>query len=183
MVIPNDRRRSRRQTARTLFAMTCVISLMATIPLAAVSSYNYPGGHALVQMNKIMRAEHCSPTNTTVHLDVYTCSNGATNLLHDAGLARYDKTEGLSLGEYADYAYIITEEPQQHVDDFDVIRPVKGWAGITMQLAQYRQALRARSLGILARHPQESLWDWSQRLLPVRPRVTDKVYIMKNRQR
>lgn len=139
----------------------------------------------MVKLNSLLRAErHSSARDKTpprVHLDAYTCSNGASNLLHDPKLAEYDKSEELKKGQYSSFAYLLTHEPELHATAFDTVKSISGWAGVEVQLRQYLQAVSKASVAPLLKLPDEGLVDWGLRLLPARPRLREQVYIMKNK--
>ena len=132
----------------------------------------------MLVLNKILAEEHAIVSNTTVHLDRYSKMTGATNLMQDTRLARYDKDESLTNAhDYKRHNYILTEMPDMHRERFEAIHSIKGWAGLQMQL----QPVHWEKLAALKRMRQEGVLDWIIRLTPVRFRLSEQVWIMQRR--
>lgn len=75
--------------------LTLAISAAATLMLAtsmlAISSANYPGGHAVMAMHRGL--QDSGTGNLTVHLDIPTCMSGATLFTFTREDIEYDRTE------------------------------------------------------------------------------------------
>ena len=179
-----SRRWHNKPLARTIFAAICATSAAVTVLSTIVSTHNYPGGAALLSLNEHLRQHGSSANDTMVHLDSYSCMTGASNFLQDRRLAQFDKDESLtSASQYKGYDYLVTHDPAFHSKLFEVIYPIRGWAGITLQLRQWKDALARRNAAGLRRQASESYNAWLARVFPAMPRLDDQVWIMRNRNR
>lgn len=164
--------------------MVCATSLVATITSTAISSYNYPGGHAMLAMNRLLVSGDHHFTNTTVHLDVYTRLAGATNLLHQPNLARLDKSENITKGNsgaYRNFQYLVVHEPELHTREWQKHTAIQGWAGLRRQRLHCSSALSGQVSLRQCLVPQtgESISHWLKRISPVRMRIRDQVHILR----
>ena len=177
------RRKSHRRLSQLLFLTVCLTAAVSTAAFTVISKYNYPGGQAILELNKLLALVHTTAVNTTVHLDIYSKTTGATNLMQDPRLARYDKDESLKLpSDYKRHSYLLTEEPDMHLERFEAAGHVKAWAGLALQLKPYRRLLNHGGLAALAPSKGESVLDWATRISPVRPLFREQVWIMQRRQ-
>lgn len=161
----------------------CLSSLASTVFLTLISMNNYPGGTGLTQLNQHLRQSYASRANTTVHLDVYSKMTGASNLLQDPLLATYDRNESLgSPSDYASFEWVLTHDGQALLNEeglgFRLVQSVKGWAGIRLQIRQYSDAVRTRSIRGLLPATGEGALPWLTRLLPARPLLAEQVFLI-----
>ncbi|CZS94547.1 related to ECM39 protein, involved in cell wall biogenesis and architecture [Rhynchosporium agropyri] len=121
-------------------AASCLVSTIMLL----ISSLNYPGGDALIQLHDIIETSHPSNTytNTTlnIHLDVLSCMTGITHFLETTHLSptlhlHYDKTESppstlLDPSFWSTFDYALMEEPGKAIGKWEVVRTVFAYSGI-----------------------------------------------------
>ncbi|KAJ3271613.1 dolichyl-P-Man:Man(7)GlcNAc(2)-PP-dolichol alpha-1,6-mannosyltransferase [Terramyces sp. JEL0728] len=76
---------------------------IVSMGMSVISAFNYPGGFALAEFRKY---------NGTVHLDPFTCMNGASRF-QESPYSTYYKNETLSV---YDFDYLISHEPEKHTE-------------------------------------------------------------------
>jgi len=111
-----------------------VLSLLANLAFTSVmtfvSSINYPGGHALVNLHYLEKGNE----NVRVHMDIASCQTGITRFLEANDNWEYDKTENMLNQELVDkftHLLILKDDFNSQSmaiikDNFDIIDEVKG---------------------------------------------------------
>lgn len=113
---------------RTLFLLSLIFltfNALATAFQVQISSYNYPGGQALLELHKL---EQDRGTPVFVHIDSYAAMNGITRFLELRPDWKYSKYEGYqSVQDFykAGYTHLLTSEPQ--------IQPEQIWSSVYTQ--------------------------------------------------
>ncbi|KAI5959948.1 ECM39 [Candida pseudojiufengensis] len=105
-----------------LVLLSCVLSLQ----MGYVSSFNYPGGHALAYTNDIIRNNHNNALN--VHIDVPACMTGVTKFgeIHEPWVS-YDKSENDDLN-LSQFDLVITKDK---LENWRLLRTFKVFHKIT----------------------------------------------------
>jgi hypothetical protein len=164
--------------------MLCLTSVLYTLASTVISTFNYPGAHALLRLNSILRSEGATPGNTTIHLNAYSRMNGISDMAHDETISRVSKDETLQdPGQYTVFDYIITHEPELYTRAFDPIQTIRGWAGFKVQLPRLLKAARQGEIDYFLPRSKEGLSTYLSRIFPVQPRLDELVWIMENRKR
>ena len=124
-----------RLLAMGLVASTAA-SFVASLGMALVSSYNYPGAQALVYLHD--SAEGSKP-DIRVHMDTLSCTTGVTRFLQIPRATNrgtrwfYDKTEDeerlLHPAFWNQFDYALAERPEKAIGSWEVIHTVEGFAG------------------------------------------------------
>ena len=107
-----------------------IATLLLTAAFLIPSIYNYPGGYAVMKMNHLIQQDIASRNITTqpsLHIDVYSAQTGVSRYLEVPEI-RYDKTEDLT--DFSAYDYLLTHNPEEAGDDFEVIEKEKCFTGI-----------------------------------------------------
>lgn len=153
---------------------------MATV----VSTFNYPGAHSLLRLNKLLREEGTSPENTAIHLNAYSRMNGISDMVHNTALARISKDETLETpGQYSVFDYIVTHQPDLHTKNFQPVQGIRGWAGIKSQIPHFKKAILQMDWAFFAPRTGEAVTAYVSRVLPLQPRLDELVWIMRNKKR
>lgn len=175
-------RRYNRRLSRFVFLCICSFSLGFTLLSTFISTQNYPGGYGLLLLNRHLQEDLSQERQPIAHLDVYGRMTGASNLLHLTGLT-YNRNESLTeASQYTDFDYVLTHEPRQLSGlEFEAVDTVKGWAGLQLQISQWKEVVRRRNLQNVSKTGEESLVEWIARIAPVRLRIEDQVWVLKNR--
>lgn len=177
------RRRHNRQLSRIIFRIVCLTSLAASVLSLIVSSYNYPGGLGLIALDQHLRTARLS-SRPTVHLDSYSCMTGASNMLHRPQLAIFDKDENIAPEDAKKYGqrynWLLSHEPELHNGRFEVVDSIEGWAGLQLQIKQWKGLLSGKRR-FMKRRKAESIAEWLLRLAPIRPRIQKQVYILRKK--
>ncbi|KAJ2123994.1 alpha-1,6- mannosyltransferase [Coemansia sp. RSA 720] len=123
---------------RQLVALTATLAAALSLVIAAtmtfISSYNYPGGHALA----LLHAIEPSP-NVSVHIDTFSAMTGVCRFGQLRADWVYDKSEGLDLDQFGNFTHLLTSDPKSHMKHgFDIIGTQYGYSGIQLD---YKQAL------------------------------------------
>jgi hypothetical protein len=95
--------------------------MLITAVMVHQSSLNYPGGYALLELNKLARK------NETVHLDVYACMNGITRFQYLPSVSYSKQEQNVS---FSQFNWIVNEKK---LDGFNVRKQVHGYAGLFKQ--------------------------------------------------
>ncbi|KAI8836230.1 Alg9-like mannosyltransferase family-domain-containing protein [Chytriomyces cf. hyalinus JEL632] len=103
-----------------LIPVALAVSFVAANASLEVSSLNYPGGVALRAVHDYVKMSDIEDGWPVVHMDVYTCQNGASRFLE---MGRkdgwtYRKDEGLSRDDEfvkAGFSHLLTTTPELHV--------------------------------------------------------------------
>lgn len=124
-----------RLLAMGLVASTAA-SFVASLGMALVSSYNYPGAQALIYLHD--SAEGSKP-DIRVHMDTLSCMTGVTRFLQIPRATNrgtrwlYDKTEDeerlLHPAFWNQFDYALAERPEKAIGSWEVIHTVQGFAG------------------------------------------------------
>ena len=105
-------------------------------------------------------------------------------MLHRPKLAIFDKDENIApedAKKYAQrYGWLVSHEPALHETRFEVVQSVKGWAGLQLQIKQWKGLLGGRSR-FLHKRKAESILAWLMRVSPVMPRIEEQVYILRKK--
>ncbi|KHJ33366.1 putative glycosyltransferase family 22 protein [Erysiphe necator] len=134
----------------TLVASVLCSSFFSTWMLF-ISSLNYPGGHAISQLNHILKEAslNFSESQISTHIDVLPCMTGFTRFLQlpESSLSgkdlpstnkapllfTYDKTEDKNLLRQSDwwqqFEYVLMEKPELALGNWEPIVTVLGYAG------------------------------------------------------
>lgn len=96
-----------------ILPFSLVVSFVCSMFFLKVSSMNYPGGHALLQLNEYFLDNNI--TNTTVHMTIPACMTGISRfgeLNHDIYGINYDKTENIDTirSNWNDFEFLITHQ-------------------------------------------------------------------------
>ncbi|KAI5842069.1 alpha-1,6-mannosyltransferase subunit [Tricharina praecox] len=121
------------------------VSLMASAGMAAVSSFNYPGGEAMQRVHALAVSGNTTGTEMKVHLDVLTCMTGATRFLQEAPLYPpstpkyashivWDKTEDattlLTPAFWEDVEYALVAAKEKTIGPYEVVDVIRGFGGV-----------------------------------------------------
>lgn len=167
-----------------MFRTVCGTSLAFTLIATAVSTFNYPGAHTLLRLNTLLREEGASPHNTTIHLNAYSRMNGISDMVHNPALAVVSKDEYLeSPGQYSVFDYIVTHEPDLYLKNFSIVQGIRGWAGAKLQISSLKKAALQRDWSFLVPRKGEAAIEYILRISPLRPRIEELVWIMRNKKR
>lgn len=121
--------------------------LMITIAFLVPSVHNYPGGHAMMQMNvgesveddvkEMIRRDIDAGLVATpsVHIDVYSAQTGVSRYLEIPGVV-YNKTEDLT--DFDGFDYLLTHNVTEAGDHFRVIGKERCFVGIDWKKARIR---------------------------------------------
>lgn len=94
---------------RKLLSFLPILSLICNAVFSCfllfISSYNYPGGDALMHLHQIESGE----TKATVHIDVFSAQTGISRFLHINEEWAYDKTEDLNVEDLQKYSHLLME--------------------------------------------------------------------------
>ncbi|KAK7205818.1 Alg9-like mannosyltransferase family-domain-containing protein [Myxozyma melibiosi] len=149
-----------------------VISVAATLMLAvgmlAISSANYPGGHAVMAMHGGL--EQSGLGNLTVHLDIPTCMSGATLFTFTREDIEYDRTEDeYELRDVAPDVSVMVTFDKQFPEPYPAFGTAREWAfkGSVKAFA----AMQAPWVALGPRFWETEEW-WKQVVL-----VQDRVWI------
>ena len=138
-------RRSKGFPYRILAAMlllSTLASYAASAGLLAISRLNYPGGEAVLRLQRLTAD---SASTVRVHADNLACQTGLTRFLEDrsnttaSGTPRwtFDKTDEpsklLDPLFWAEFDYVIAEQPERTIGKFEVVDVVRGYAGIAIK--------------------------------------------------
>ena len=138
-------RRSRGLIYRLLAAillLSTLASFAASAGLSMISSLNYPGGEAVLRLQRLTADSQAS---VRVHADNLVCQTGLTRFLEDRtnttapGTPRwsFDKTDVpaklLDPAFWTQFDYVIAEQPERTIGKFEVVDVVRGYAGIQLK--------------------------------------------------
>ncbi|POS85132.1 cysteine proteinase, partial [Erysiphe pulchra] len=144
------------RTSSVILVVSTLFSCIFSIGMLYISSLNYPGGHAISQLNQIIK--YSSPRiskgqdahQISVHVDVLPCMTGFTRFLELPGsgltdkdlpvingvpaILNYDKTEDQSLLRQPDwwkqFEYALMEKPELALGKWHHVATVSGYSGI-----------------------------------------------------
>ena len=115
--------------------VSTLASLVASIGMSLVSSFNYPGAQAL---NYLHDSVDGSKPDIRVHMDTLSCMTGVTRFLQIAETRStgtrwvYDKTEDeerlLHPAFWNQFDYVLTERPEKAIGAWEVMHTVEGFA-------------------------------------------------------
>jgi alpha-1,6-mannosyltransferase len=154
---------------KTLFKFLLLGNFFVSFGFLLISSYNYPGGYAMILVQK-----DSSPTY--IHIDIYTAMNGVSRFSQSCPSVPYpfqkssctiEFSKNETLKNFSDFSHLLTHEPQKH-KDFEIIDVVKGFAGV-----QKRFSFREWVEAIKQLH-------W-QPFVELFIRLEPKVWILKNK--
>ncbi|KAI9894664.1 MAG: dolichyl-P-Man:Man(7)GlcNAc(2)-PP-dolichol alpha-1,6-mannosyltransferase [Vezdaea aestivalis] len=125
-----------------LLLSSVLASFFASTAMAVVSSYNYPGGHALRHLHQIPQGNR---RIVNVHMDVLSCMTGVSRFQEKSATEltfwTYDKTEDPEMLLRPDFwerfDYVLAERPEKIIGSWEIIETINGFAGI--QLLQSNQ--------------------------------------------
>jgi len=108
-------------------------NLAVTGLLTAISSYNYPGGHAIAALHQL----EVESANVSVHLDVHSCQTGVSRFCQEYAGWTYDKTEDLTDQELMEnYTHLFISESRYSIrlkpflEKFEVLAEIEGFDGL-----------------------------------------------------
>ncbi|CUM66541.1 uncharacterized protein PRCAT00004210001 [Priceomyces carsonii] len=152
---------------RKLFVMTIflvsLIGIASSLFMGYISSYNYPGGKALVSLNEYIET-HSLKDPVVVHMDVAACMTGVSRFgeIHN-DLVAYDKTENITaLAKVSDtFDFLISEVKLDEInsndisevyrnEDWDLLFTTEGYRGfnklLVLNLIRQAQKDKANTL-------------------------------------
>ncbi|ORZ41237.1 Alg9-like mannosyltransferase family-domain-containing protein [Catenaria anguillulae PL171] len=101
--MPVATKRAWRYAGQMLVLGSLAASLVVSLGMAAVSSFNYPGGEAMWSLSRNARSDWFVQVKArSVHVDVYAAQTGASRFLEDSDQWVYNKTETLTVDERRD---------------------------------------------------------------------------------
>ncbi|CAG8476707.1 7760_t:CDS:2, partial [Paraglomus occultum] len=118
---------------RYIIIVALIMSFISSTGILIISSYNYPGGAALLKLhniekNYIRETDPYLPRSARVHLDVYTAMTGASRFGELRKDWIYSKEEShFTPEDYSNYTHILTHTPLFHEDRFIVVDIVYGY--------------------------------------------------------
>lgn len=124
----------------SIIASTVLSAILSHALLLPISALNYPGGHAL---NNLQSFADGSQPIITVHLDNLATQTGVTRFqqIVDPATSKirsshwiYDKSEDenakLTPGFWDQFDYVIAEDPRRIIGAWDIVETVKGLGGV-----------------------------------------------------
>ncbi|KAJ3154925.1 dolichyl-P-Man:Man(7)GlcNAc(2)-PP-dolichol alpha-1,6-mannosyltransferase [Geranomyces michiganensis] len=120
----------------TALALYAVIHFALSLGMLYVSSFNYPGGLALMQVNDRI-GKLPSASSSHVHIDVATAISGASRFGQRQDFQTvYSKAEGLKADEEywdAGYTHLLSAEPGIHAPErWRIGLVIEGYSGVRM---------------------------------------------------
>jgi hypothetical protein len=200
-------RRSKNMVYALLAIVICGSMMLATLAGAGmmlVSSWNYPGGEAVVKLHQALAREGVNGMHAEkVHLDTFVCMTGATRFLQEQPLIPlsggeaikwrtairsvvFDKTEDenalLTPEFWEDIDWVVTGEVARIIGKWRIVDSVVGWKGIKVYKpgeivhigAPALGEEVAEGLGLVREHRPSSVW-W-ERVLEDGYGLRDKVF-------
>ncbi|RUP52373.1 Alg9-like mannosyltransferase family-domain-containing protein [Jimgerdemannia flammicorona] len=155
-----------------LVGLGLLASFAASTVMAWVSSYNYPGGHALRRLHEL----RWETEDIRVHMDVYTAMTGASRFGEVKGRWSYFKTETHTTPDSytaANYTHLLTSTPALHEASYAVLDVITGYDGLRVKRPRAWVADVASVL--------KGALGWSEiveRVMPVKVVKGDKVWVM-----
>ncbi|TQS35685.1 hypothetical protein Golomagni_03887 [Golovinomyces magnicellulatus] len=140
-----------------ILVTSVIFSGLVSTGMLLISSLNYPGGHAISQLNYIIQQTNGkypdnpgTPERISVHMDVLSCMTGVTRFLEisrenmsvdnssiPGGLHSrilYDKTEDEALllqpEWWSQFDYVLIEKPELALGDWNIVATISGYSGI-----------------------------------------------------
>ncbi|KAJ2441663.1 hypothetical protein IWW46_003402 [Coemansia sp. RSA 2440] len=121
-----------RQLVALAATMAAALSLVITATMTLISSYNYPGGHALALLHAIEPS-----SNVSVHIDTFSAMTGVCRFGQLRADWVYDKSEGLDLDQFGNFTHLLTSDPKPHSKrGFEIIGTQHGYSGIRLDFKQ-----------------------------------------------
>lgn len=115
-----------------------VASVVGSVGVSLVSSFNYPGAHAL---NYLHASAEGSKPDIRVHMDTLSCMTGVTRFLQIPQTGThgtrwfYDKTEDeerlLHPSFWNQFDYVLAERPEKAIGGWEVMYTVEGFTGFS----------------------------------------------------
>ncbi|KAK3818556.1 MAG: Alg9-like mannosyltransferase family-domain-containing protein [Benniella sp.] len=175
----------------TLFA-GLGLNMLASLAQSWISSYNYPGGQALLRLHELELGQFVA---ATVHIDGAAAETGCSRFgelasasspnLHSTPWT-YSKDESHThRRDYLNYTHLLTSKPEFHKDDFIILETIDGYARMKrVPLGQIRemcsQAFHAVgkdvSSSLFSRQGLSALWESCS---PVQIVTEGKIWIMR----
>lgn len=131
-----------------LLLFSVAASILGNSVMLAVSSMNYPGGHAVYALHRVATPKGAE---VHVHLDTLTVMTGATHFIELGSKTSYvrrqrserpgpqwiyDKTEQRdkrgNLTFWNSFDYALAEKPERVAGDWEIIETVKGYNGVRL---------------------------------------------------
>ncbi|KAJ1666345.1 dolichyl-P-Man:Man(7)GlcNAc(2)-PP-dolichol alpha-1,6-mannosyltransferase [Coemansia sp. RSA 1646] len=121
-----------KKIVKPVAAILCLASLAAAMLMTHISSFNYPGGHALALLHRLEK----NTPKVHVHIDVYTAMTGVSRFGELKKDWVYDKTEALHHPEeFSNYTHLITSTPELYNDTvggFVAVAKQFGYSGLAI---------------------------------------------------
>lgn len=133
-------------SASVVILGSVLVSFAISTAMLVISSLNYPGGEALLELRNLVSSPSSLDLQTvTIHTDVLSCMTGVTlfgqhpSLPNDSRSAseitfNYDKTEDESIlrspAFWEKFDYVLAEDPSKVLGPWETVGVVEGFAGI-----------------------------------------------------
>eukprot|EP00940_MAST-03C_sp_MAST-3C-sp2_P001032 g1032.t1 len=134
--VPRRRLSKTRALVGRLGRLALIVLMSASTTACSVffgaSYWNYPGGHALVQLHQ-EQAIVSGAQPRLVHIDVTSAMTGVSRFVelgrdNDDDAWSYSKAEHLNdASDYQEFTHLLTAEPDRHRERFDEIAAVEGF--------------------------------------------------------
>ncbi|KAI5949425.1 ECM39 [Candida jiufengensis] len=110
-----------------IISIMILLSSILSLQMGYVSSFNYPGGHALAFTNNYIKD---ATNEVKIHMDVPACMSGVTKFgeLHKLDVS-YDKTENDENLDLNQFDFVITTD---ELEDWKLLKTIKIFQKVTL---------------------------------------------------
>ncbi|KAG0717188.1 putative Dol-P-Man:Man(7)GlcNAc(2)-PP-Dol alpha-1,6-mannosyltransferase [Chionoecetes opilio] len=157
--------------SRQLVAIACALHLVVnaafTTLLLTISANNYPGGMAIMKLNKLVPED----ANVHVHIDNFAAQTGVSRFTQLNDHWRWNKTENLKAGskEMRSFSHLMVEAKSKYsynlkhyTSSHDVIASIEAFSHLSFNYQQFPPVkVRVKPALFILKNLEEDSIDWS----------------------